>query len=107
MASKSRPKPVVISPQAQKDITEILHYLQENWDQKVIDSFFEKLEAFYQIVSLNPGVFKYYDKRRNIRCYALSSQNSIYYRNKRSGVEIITVFDTRQNTIKLKKAIGK
>jgi plasmid stabilization system protein ParE len=73
----------------------------------VIDTFLGKLEAFYKIVSLNPHLFRYYDKRRNIRMYALTKQNSIYYRNKRAAIEIITVFDTRQNPQKLKKIARK
>ena len=107
MGQRSSPKPVIISPQAQKDIINILSYLQEHWNQKVIDTFLAKLEAFYQIVSLNPRLFRYYNKRRNIRMYALTKQNSLYYRNKRAVIEIITVFDTRQNPQKLKKIARK
>lgn len=106
MGQKSKPKSVVISPQAQKDIINILNYLQENWNQKVIDVFLGKLEAFYTIVSINPRMFRYYDKRINIRVYILTKQNSIYYRNKRASIEIITVFDTRQDPLKLKYITG-
>jgi plasmid stabilization system protein ParE len=103
MAAKNKGKPVIISPQAQKDIRAVLTYLEENWNQKVIDEFFQKLQTFYVIVSINPRVFGYYDKRRNIRNYALTKQNIVYYRNKRDRIEIITVFDGRQNPRKLEK----
>lgn len=65
-------KPVIISPQAKQDILFILDYLKENWYQKVIDDFLLKLELFYTIVSINPHVFGYYKKSKNIRNYAIT-----------------------------------
>lgn len=104
MAKRSKqPKPLIISPQAKEDINHILSYLSQNWPQKVVDDFLKKLATFYFIVSINPRIFGYYNKRRNIRKYAITKQNIIYYRNRRTFVEIITVFDGRQDVVKLKK----
>jgi len=102
MAKRNKPKPVIISPQAKEDITNILSHLSTNWNQKVVDEFLQKLHVFYYIISINPKVFGYYNKSRNIRKYALTKQNIIYYRNRRAAVEIITVFDGRQHPGKLK-----
>ncbi len=79
MAKRNKPKPVIISPQAKADITHILSYLSKNWNQKVVDKFLQKLHAFYYIISINPQVFRYYNKSRNIRKYALTKQNIIYH----------------------------
>ena len=100
-----RPKPVIISPQAKVDINNILYYLSQNWTQKVVDEFLKKLEAFYFVISFNPRIFGYYNKRKNIRKYAITKQNIIYYRNRRTIIEIITVFDGRQHPVKLKNII--
>lgn len=105
MAITNKPKIVIISPQAKDDIINILSYLSLNWDQEVIDEFLQKLETFYFIVSVNPRLFGYFNKRKNIRRYAITRQNIIYYRNKRKGVQIITVFDVRQHSSKLKKVL--
>ena len=99
-------KTVIISPQAQEDIENILIYLQENWPQQVVDEFLNKLKIFFSIVSINPKVFGYYSKNKNIRNYAVTTQNVIYYRNKKSVVEIITVFDGRQSPKKLKNILS-
>ena len=96
------PKQVIISPQAKDDINNILLYLTLNWNQKIVDRFLEKLEAFYFIISINPRIFGYYDKRKNIRKYALTKQNIIYDPNRKSIIEIITVFNARQDPMKLK-----
>jgi plasmid stabilization system protein ParE len=105
MAKRNKPKPVIISPQAKEDITQILSYLSQNWNQKVVDEFLQKLQLFYYIISISPQVFGYYNKSRNIRKYALTKQNIIYYRNRREAVEVITVFDGRQNPAKLKNIL--
>ena len=103
MAKRNEPKLVVVSPQAKLDIAQILFYLKENWSQKIVDDFLQKLQIFYHIISINPTIFGYYSRSRNIRKYALTKQNIIYYRNRRKAVEVITVFDGRQNPSKLKK----
>ena len=105
MAKRNKPKPVIISPQAKEDINNILSYLSQNWSQKVVDEFLQKFEVFFYIISINPKIFGYYNKRRNIRKYALTKQNIIYYRNRKNAVEIITIFDGRKHPSKLKKII--
>lgn len=105
MARSRKPKPVVISPLAKEDIEAILSYLSENWNQKIVDEFLQKLQAFYFIISNNPTLFGYYNKNKNIRKYAISKQTVIYYRNRKAAIEIITVFDSRQNPATLKRIL--
>ena len=107
MAVRNKQQIIVISPQAKEDILNIISYLKERWNQKVVDEFLQKLEIFYRIISINSRSFGYYDKRKNIRKYAISKQNIIYYRSSKNIIEIVTVFDTRQNPRKLKKIIKK
>jgi plasmid stabilization system protein ParE len=87
-------KAIIISPLAKADIIEILNYLSQTWGEKVADEFLEKLNTFYFLVSINPRLFGFYNKQKNIRKYL---QNIIYYGNKIKEIQIITVFDTRQN----------
>jgi plasmid stabilization system protein ParE len=103
MAAKN--KAVIISPQAQDDILNLIEYLDQNWNKKVVDDFLKSLESFYLIVSIHPKLFGYYNKRKNIRNFALSKQNIIFYRNTKTAIEIITVFDGRQHNSKLKKIL--
>lgn len=101
----NRQKTVIISPQAKEDIDNILFYLSQSWNQKVVDDFLKKLEIFYYLVSINPRLFGYFNKQKNIRKYVITKQNIIYYRNKEKEVQIITVFDVRQQPSKLKKLL--
>ena len=104
MATSTKQK-IIISPQAKQDILYIINYLEEHWERKIVDEFLQKLETFYRIILINPRLFGYYNKSRNIRKYAISKQNSIYYRISKNAIEIITVFDGRQNPSKLKKIV--
>jgi plasmid stabilization system protein ParE len=105
MQKRNKVKPILISPQAKEDINDVLLYLTENYNQKTVDSFLKKLESFYFIISLNPRIFGYYNTRKNIRKYALTKYYIIYYRNKKSRLEIIAVFDERRNPAELKKKL--
>lgn len=97
MAASNKLHSINISPQAKEDILHIIVYLKENWGQKVVDEFLQKLKTFYHIILINPRLFGYYNKRLKIRKYAISKQNVIYYRIKKDRTEIITVFDSRQD----------
>ena len=106
MAKRNKqPITVTISPQAKDDILKILDYLKQDWGQKVVDDFLQKLDVFYQIILINPRLFSFYNKRKNIRKYALTKQNVVYYRSRKNTVDIITVFDSRQNPKKIKKIL--
>lgn len=107
MAVKNKQQIIIISPQAKEDILYIIVYLKEHWSQKIVEEFFQKLEIFYRIISTNPRLFGYYNKSRNIRKYAISKQHIIYYRCRENAIEIITVFDGRQNPDKLKKIVRR
>jgi len=60
-------KTIIISPLAQADIVEILNYLTQTWGEKVAYEFLQKLNTFYYLVSINPRLFGFYNKQKNIR----------------------------------------
>ncbi|MEP6596075.1 MAG: type II toxin-antitoxin system RelE/ParE family toxin [Ginsengibacter sp.] len=105
MAKGNKQKTIIISPQAKQDILSTIIYLKENWGQKTVAEFLQNLEAFYRIISINPRLFGYYKKSRNIRNYAITKQNIIYYRIRKNAIELVTVFDGRQTPAKLKKIV--
>jgi len=97
---------IVISPEAKEDIENILSFLNKNWGNLIVQEFLQKLNTFYYIVSVNPRLFGFYNKSKNIRKYLISRQNIVYYRIKNNEVQIITIFDTRQNPSKLRKKLN-
>ena len=102
---KAGRKRIKVSPQAKQDIDTILHYLRENWNQKIIDDFLSRLDMFYTVVSTNPRIFSLYNKKWNIRNYAITKNYTIYYTNKIKEIEVWTIFDNRRNPSDLKKSL--
>ncbi len=107
MAASAKQYSINISPHAKEDILNIIIHLKGNWGPKVVEEFLQKLVVFYRLILINPKLFGYYNKRQKIRKYVITKHNTIYYRIKKDEVQIITVFDTRQNPAKLKKIINK
>lgn len=108
MAGKKRTrKEVVLSPQAENDILELMDYLHVTWGQKIASFFLSRLLQFYAVIALNPRLFPFYNKKKNIRKYNISKHTLLFYRNRRKTVAIIAVFDARQSPATIKKSIVK
>ncbi|WP_034893358.1 type II toxin-antitoxin system RelE/ParE family toxin [Gillisia sp. Hel_I_29] len=98
---------VFLSELAESKLLELNEYLLENWSKKVRDKFIEKLSKRIQQISSQPeSCPKSTDLKGLFKC-VVTKQTTFYYRisNSKKEIEIITVFDTRQNPKKLKKDI--
>jgi len=91
------PKPVTWSPLAEHDLSIILHYLDQNWGEKVAANFIELTDSFIIQISINPKQFPFIHKRKGIRKCVLTKHNTLFYRDRRSLVEILRIYDTRQD----------
>ncbi len=89
---------VVLSKRAGKRLDILLNYLEENWSKKVKQDFIDKLDRAIEVIQLNPDSFPVSTKKKKKvhRC-VVTKQNTIYYRYNSKRIEIIFVFDTRQN----------
>ena len=98
---------VVISKTAEKKLDELFSYLIEKWSVKVKNEFIEKLDASIEIIKNKPEIFPESKKGKKLRKCVVTKHTTFYYRINldRKEIEIITVFDTRQNPKKLEKDI--
>lgn len=96
------PKNVIWSPSAKKDFSKVLEYLSENWNIKIANEFIELTFNFVQQISINPKLFQIISKNEKIRKCVLNKQNTLFYREHNSHINILRIFDTRQNPKKLK-----
>jgi plasmid stabilization system protein ParE len=94
-------KPVVLTPVSEQDLEHITDYLVANWDKKVCDQFLARFEKVCELISANPKLFPVIHKKKNIRKCVMTEQNVFYYRESRYQIEVITIFDTRQDPDKL------
>jgi len=98
---------VFLSELAESKLLKLSEYLLENWSLKTRDKFIEKLsEKINQISSQPDSCPKSFEFKGLYKC-VVTKQTTYYYRisTNLNEIEIITIFDTRQNPDKLKTDI--
>jgi plasmid stabilization system protein ParE len=96
------PKQVIWSPLSERDLNNILDYLLENWGSKVVTRFIDIVEDLTEQISLNPKQFPVIHKKLKVRKCVITKHNTLYYRDRRDYVDILRIFDNRQDPHKLK-----
>jgi plasmid stabilization system protein ParE len=95
------PKPIIWSPQADSDLEEILDYLAEEWENSVSLKFLDLVDILLKQIAINPKQFPLINKSLNIRKCVITKHNTLFYRNKRTVIEVVRIYDTRQDPEKL------
>jgi len=90
-------KPIIWSPLSENDLSNILEYLDKNWGKKVASDFIDLTENILTQISINPKQFPICYKRKRVRKCVLTKHNSLFHRDGKTNVEILRIFDTRQN----------
>jgi plasmid stabilization system protein ParE len=91
------PKQIIWSPLAEGDFEKILDYLDKNWEKKIASHFIELTENLINQISLNPRQFPIFYKRKNVRKSVLTKHNTLFYRDTKSSIQILRIYDTRQD----------
>ena len=87
---------VIWLPQAENDLDEILHYLQQKWGERVFEEFIVKLGRIIKLICEQPTMFRHSSKM-NIHQVLITKHNLLFYRIKENNIEILTLFDTRRD----------
>lgn len=96
---------VVISKTAKKKLEKLFEYLIEKWSVKVKKDFVEKLDSSIEIIKNQPEIFPESKKGKSLRKCVITKQTTLYYRDTSKQINIVTLFDTRQNPNKLEEEI--
>jgi plasmid stabilization system protein ParE len=100
---------VFLSELAENKLLKLNQFLLENWNLKVRNDFIEKLTSKIKQISHQPHSCPESSTYQGLFKCVITKQTTFYYRlniNKKE-IEIITVFDTRQNPEVLDKDIKK
>ena len=88
--------------EASNNLENIVKYLESNWSEKELKSFFLKLEKQLELISIFPQAYPLSAFTKKIhRCVFLENL-SIYYIIDNESIILLSIFDTRQNPKKLK-----
>jgi plasmid stabilization system protein ParE len=91
------PKPIVWSPESEKDLEKILDYLASEWESDVSIKFLNLIDRLLRQISKNPKQYPIIHKQLSIRKCVITKHNSLYYRNRRSSIELLRIYDNRQD----------
>lgn len=95
-------KEIIWSPSAKEDLENLTDYLKLHWGLKVLSGFLIQLNRIMNQLSANPEQFPLINSDFKVRKCVVTRQNTIYYRTIENKVEIIRLFDNRQDPKKLK-----
>ncbi len=90
-------KQIVWSPLSENDISNILNYLVANWDINVANRFITLTENILLQLAVNPKQFPFINKNEKIRKCVLTKHNTLFYRENQTQIEILRIYDTRQD----------
>ena len=96
------PKLIIWSPSAEDDLERISDYLFENWNIKTAILFISLVDHLVDLISKNPKHFPQINTNLKVRKCVITKHNSIFYRVSAKQIDILRIFDTRQNPEKLK-----
>jgi plasmid stabilization system protein ParE len=96
---------ITFSPRAQTHLRNIVEYLFNEFGEATLRRFHLRLNKFCETVLITPDIYSFANSKRNLRRCVLTKQSIIYYRVHKNTVEIVAVFDTRQNPNRLKGLI--
>ena len=91
------PKKIIWSPKSEKDLEIILEYLSTEWDESVAQKFIDIVDVLLDQISINPKQFPLIHKKLNIRKCVITKHNTLFYRNRRGHIELLRIYDTRQD----------
>jgi plasmid stabilization system protein ParE len=99
---KDMNKKIRLSPSAKRDLSIVLEYLNEKWSSDIAANFIEIFQLCLKRISDNPDQFPYFRKDLSIRKCVITRHNIIYFKDGALDLQVIRIFDSRQNPDKLK-----
>jgi plasmid stabilization system protein ParE len=96
---------VVLSKRATLRLEKLLRYLETEWSLKTKNEFIRKLDKSVEQIRLYPEIGLETGYIAGLRKYVVTKQISLYYKYNQKSVFIVTIFDNRMDTDKIKKEI--
>ena len=92
---------ILWSKRAYNSLSNVISFLEDNWTEKEIKKFSQKLDHCINIIEKNPETFPLSDYKPGLRKVVVTRQNTLYYKIDGNIVTLVNIFDTRQNPGKI------
>jgi plasmid stabilization system protein ParE len=96
------PEQVILSPSAKIDIENISQYVNQEWGKNVLTKFLFKFKWIINQIVINPQQYPEINSKLKIRRCVITKQNTLFYRITNGKIEIVRIYDSRQDPRKLK-----
>ncbi|MEO9796885.1 MAG: type II toxin-antitoxin system RelE/ParE family toxin [Crocinitomicaceae bacterium] len=88
---------IIWSPLAESQYIKIKDYLLRKFTQKEVNKLNNLLDQFHEIILKFPELYPQTEFRNNLFRAVLSRQVSVFYRIEKKTVQIVAIYDNRQN----------
>jgi plasmid stabilization system protein ParE len=92
-----------LSKRVMRKLNSLLVYLEEEWSIKVKHEFVLKLDKSLKQIQKLPDSFPESEKIKGLRKCVVTKQTTLFYKYSETTIDVITIFDNRQNPKSLKK----
>ncbi|HET8885938.1 MAG TPA: type II toxin-antitoxin system RelE/ParE family toxin [Salinimicrobium sp.] len=96
---------IVVSKIAERKLEILFGYLMENWSAKVKSDFIRKLDKNILLIKSQPEIFPKSEKNPDLRKCVVTKQTTLFFKFDEHKINILTIFDNRQNPDKLKSEL--
>jgi plasmid stabilization system protein ParE len=87
---------------ALEDYKKVVDYLSKEWSLSTAEEFIQTVERRTENLTNFPNLGRASTKEPSIRSIILTKHNKLYYRVSGDAIEILNIFDTRQDSPKNK-----
>jgi plasmid stabilization system protein ParE len=93
---------LIWSIRAREEYAKLQEYLYEEWGEEITTRIIKEIDQTVLRIQNSPEHFPVFLKRRKVRRCVASPQTSIFFSLSNNTIEILSVFDNRQNPKKRK-----
>ena len=90
-------KKIVITRRFRNNTLRVYQYLLKKFSVKTANLFLDKLRERIELIAKHPTIGKPSVKKKDIRSIILTPHNQIFYRYRKNMIEILCLFDMRQD----------
>jgi plasmid stabilization system protein ParE len=93
---------LIWTTRAREEYANLQDYIYEEWGEDIATRVIKEIDQTVYRIKNSPQQFPIFRKKMEIRRCVASPQTSIYFRIDKGAIEIMAVFDNRQNPKKRK-----
>ena len=95
-------KELIFTERSLKEIKNISEFITAKWSIRVNLKFLNKLKFNFDLLIINSEIFPPIQQKKLRKC-VVSKQTTIFYKIEKNQIIIVSVFDSRQNPLKINK----